>query len=155
MGTDMYSDADFLEINRRINRYRARLIPVLIALAAFSVLGYVRRIQPLALGGLALTAAATIFGIVFFLWPCLRYRAFLKDMGEGLSREMVGKVVSVADQAELQDGARVLPVHILLTREQDERIIYLNASKRDFMPQVGEEARFILFGRHIREIVPV
>lgn len=151
----MYSEADIHEINRRIRRYRMRLIPVLIALLALSVLGYARRIQPLAMGALALTAAAAIFGIIFYLLPCLRYRTFLRDMSNGLSREMVGTVVSVSDAIEPQDGARVQQVHILLTEEQDERIIYLNASKRDLMPPVGCKARFRLYGRHIREIIPV
>lgn len=151
----MYSEADTLEINRRIRRYRMRLIPLLIALLALAALGYARRIQSLALGGLALAAAAAIFGIVFYLWPCLRYRAFLRDMSTGLSREMVGTVVAVSDDIEPQDGARVQQVRILLTEAQDERIIYLNASKRDLMPPVGSEARFKLYGRHIREIVPV
>ena len=103
----------------------------------------------------ALLAAAACFGISFFLWPCLRYRGFLRDMEEGLSREMVGSVVSVADTPEPQDGALVLPVHILLTEERDEHIVYLNASKRDRMPPVGTEARFLLYGRHIRAIFPV
>lgn len=151
----MYSEDDFRMINRRIARCRAALIPALAIPAALAALGYVKRVKGLALGGLALLAAAACFGIAFFLWPCLRYRGFLRDMREGLSREMVGSVVSVADAPEPQDGARVLPVHILLTREQDERIIYLNASKRDQMPPLGTEARFVLYGRHIREIIPV
>lgn len=151
----MYTEKDMLDINRRIARYRNRLAPVVLALLALSALGYARRVRPLALGALALATAAACFGLIFYLWPCLRYRAFLKDMGEGLSREMVGTVVSVSDAVELQDGARVRQVHILLTEEQDERIIYLNASKGEFMPPVGVEARFKLYGRHIREIVPV
>lgn len=150
----MYSEKDTLEINHRIRRYRLIILPVLLALAALAVTGYVRRISWLALGALALTAMWAVFGLVFWLWPCLRYRAFLTDMAQGLSREMVGSVVSVAEKPESQDGAMVLPVHILLTAEQDERIVYLNASKRDLMPPVGAEARFKLFGRHIREIIP-
>ncbi|MBR0367308.1 MAG: hypothetical protein IJH86_02815 [Clostridia bacterium] len=150
----MYSEDDFRAIDRSIARCRIALIPVLAAFAAFAALGYVKRVKWLALGGLALLAAAACFGVAFFLWPCLRYRGFLRDMREGLSREMVGSVVSVADAPEPQDGALVLPVHILLTREQDERIVYLNASKRDKMPPVGTEARFSLYGRHIREIFP-
>lgn len=150
----MYSERDTLEINRRIRRCRTALLPVLLAFLSLSVAGYIRRVRWLALGALALLAVSACFGIGFFLWPRLRYRAFLRDMSEGLSREMVGRVVSVAERAELQDGAMVLPVHILLTAEQDERIIYLNASKRDGMPPVGTEARFKLYGRHIREILP-
>ena len=150
----MYSEDDFRAIDRRIARCRIALIPVLAAFAALAALGYVKRVKWLALGGLALLAAAACFGIAFFLWPCLRYRGFLRDMREGLSREMVGSVVSVADAPEPQDGALVLPVHILLTREQDERIVYLNASKRDKLPPPGTEVRLRLYGRHIREVHP-
>lgn len=151
----MYSEQDIIDINRRISRIRIGLWPVWIALAALSALGYVRRIKPLALGGLAVLAAAVLFGVIFFLWPCLRYRGFLRDMQKGLSREMVGSVVSVAENPEPQDGARVLPVHLLLTEEQDERIVYLNASKRDRLPPPGTEVRLRLYGRHIREVLPV
>ena len=150
----MYSEDDFRAIDRRIARCRIALIPVLAAFAALAALGYVKRVKWLALGGLALLAAAACFGIAFFLWPCLRYRGFLRDMREGLSREMVGSVVSVADAPEPQDGALVLPVHILLTREQDERIVYLNASKREQLPPPGTEVRLRLYGRHIREVLP-
>ena len=48
---------------------------------------------------------------------------------------MRGRVVSVADEPEFQDGAFVLPVHLLLADERDERIVYLNASKRAEFPQ--------------------
>lgn len=150
----MYSDKDIADISRRITRYRLTLLPVLAALAALAVLGYVRRVQWLAMGGLAVLAAAACFGLIYFLLPCLRYRAFLTDMQTGLSREMVGSVVSVSEEVEPQDGARVHQVHILLTEEQDERIVYLNDAKRDMMPPVGAEARFRLYGRHIREILP-
>lgn len=151
----MYSENDNLEINRRINRVRIVLYPALALCAALSVLGYGRRIQWLAIGALVLMAATAVFGGAFFLWPCLRYRRFLRDMREGLSREMEGSVVSVSDQPEPQDGARVLPVHLLLTKEQDERIVYLNASKREMLPPPGTEVRLKLYGRHIREVLPV
>ena len=150
----MYSEQDIIDINRRLNRIRVVFFPALIACAALSVLGYARRIKWLAMGGLALLAAAALFGGIFYLWPCLRYRGFLRDMREGLSREMTGSVVSVAEKAEPQDGALVLPVHLLLTEEQDERIVYLNASKRDMMPPPGTEVRLKLYGRHIREVLP-
>ena len=151
----MYSDQDIIDINRKLRRCRLVLFPTLAALAALSVLGYARRIKWLAMGSLAMLAVAALFGGVFFLWPCLRYRGFLRDMQEGLSREMVGSVVSVAEKAEPQDGALVLPVHLLLTEEQDERIVYLNASKRDKLPPPGTEVRLRLYGRHIREVLPV
>ena len=64
----MYSEDDFRAIDRRIARCRIALIPVLAAFAAFAALGYVKRVKWLALGGLALLAAAACFGVAFFLF---------------------------------------------------------------------------------------
>lgn len=148
----MYTERDMIEINARIRRNWLVLAPVLAALAAVFAVGLARRVEWLAMAGAGLLAAALCFGITFFLLPNGRYRAFLTDMQDGLSREMTGRVVSVAEKPEMQDGARVLPVHILLAEEQDERIVYLNASKADRFPPVGTDVRLSLYGRHIKAV---
>ena len=148
----MYSEADIAAIRRRILKIRAALIPVLAALAALAALSLVKRWKVPAYLSAAGLAVATVFGIAFYLMPCLRYLRFLNDLNTGLSREMTGTVVSVAEVPEVQDGARVLPVHLLLSDQQDERIIYLNASKRDRFPAPGANVTVTLCGRHIREV---
>ena len=150
----MYTEADFAEINRRIARCRAVLLPVLAALVALVALSILRRWQVAAFVSAGLLAVAAVFGLLFYLTPLMRYRAFLNDMQSGLSREMTGAVVSVAQTPEIQDGSRVLPVHLLLSKEQDERIIYLNASKRALFPDPGAQVRVTLCGRHIRDVFP-
>ena len=60
----------------------------------------------------------------------------------------------ITDQEDLQDGVRVLPVHIFLESEQDERIVYLDVSKADQFPAPGARVRLNCFGRHIKEAVP-
>ena len=148
----MYSEKDFADIRRRIVRGRMALAPVLIALAALVVVGLSRRVSFLAYGGAALLAAALVFGFAFYLLPCHRYLAFLNDLQKGLSRQMTGTVVSISDTPQPQDGARVLPVRLLLKDEQDERIIYLNASKRDRFPGPGAQVHVTLCGRHILQV---
>lgn len=148
----MYSEADRADIDRRVKRIAAILAAALIALIALTALALVKRVKVAALALAALTGAAAVFGVGFYLIPCLRYRAFLRDMREGLAREMEGTIVSIADAPETHDGARVLPVRLLLTDAQDERIIYLNASRRDLFPEPGTRVKVRLFGRHIREV---
>ena len=75
------------------------------------------------------------------------------EMGEGLVREACGNVLSVSDEPELQDGARVLRVHLMLDDPRDERILYLNASKRERFPGAGTWVRLQLCGRHIAEVL--
>ena len=170
----MYSERDMLEVNGRIRRGWLVLVPVLAIFAAAFVFALVKRNHALALAALPLLIVAFIYGFVAHLWPNLRYRRFLQDMANGLSRDVRGVIVNVADAAELQDGAMVLPVRVQLagadsgaqnaasalseriqqleagedTRE--ERILYLNASKRDRLPPVGAAVTLHCFGRHIR-----
>ncbi len=170
----MYSERDMLEVNGRIRRGWLVLVPVLAIFAAAFVFALVKRNHALALAALPLLIVAFIYSFVAHLWPNLRYRRFLQDMANGLSRDVRGVIVNVADAAELQDGAMVLPVRVQLTGAdssaqnaasalseriqqleagedtREERILYLNASKRDRLPPVGAAVTLHCFGRHIR-----
>lgn len=172
----MYSERDMLEVNFRIRRGWLVLAPVLAVFAAAFVFALVKRNHTLALVALPLMIVAFIFGFVAYLWPNLRYRRFLRDMAHGLSRDVRCVIVNVADEAELQDGAVVLPVRVQLTEAnsgaqnaasalseriqrleagkdtREERIVYLNASKRDQLPPAGAAVTLHCFGRHIRSV---
>lgn len=170
----MYSQRDMLEMDARIRRGWGILLPVVAAIAAALVFALVKRVHWLALVAGGLLVAAFMAGILGYLWPNLRYRRFLRDMASGLSRDVRGVIVAVSDEAELQDGAMVLPVHIQVesgnapagssalseriqqlesgedTRE--ERIVYLNVSKRELLPPVGTAVTLHCFGRHIKAV---
>ena len=172
----MYSERDMLEVNGRIRHGWLVLAPVLAAIAAVFVFALVKRNHVMALVAAPLLIVAFIYGFVAHLWPNLRYRRFLQDMANGLSRDLRGVIVNVADVPELQDGAMVLPVRVQLTEANDgaqngtsalseriqqleagedtreERIVYLNASKRDRLPSVGTTVTLHCFGRHIRSV---
>ena len=80
--------------------------------------------------------------------------AYAKE-GENLviTGRNVKKLEDAKDELENLYGVRVLPVRIFLNDEQDERIVYLNASKTAGFPAVGSEVKLSCFGRHIREVV--
>lgn len=171
----MYSEQDFNEINGKIRKNWLALGPVLAALLAAYVYGFVARIKWLAMTAGPLLFVAACFGVLAWLWPNGRYKRFLEDMESGLSREVRGTIVEIGETAELQDGARVLPVRVKLepdearasleasvasrrlsleSREdtEDERIVYLNASKREGFPEEGSAVRLDCFGRHIKSV---
>ena len=148
----MYSEQDFIDINRRIHKNTAALIPTVVVILAAYIFAMKARIQPLAMGAGVALVLALCFGIGFFLLPNLRYRGFLQDMQTGLNREMEGTIVEISDHVEPQDGARVHQVRLLLTKEEDERIVYLNASKREGFPGPGAKVKLSLYGRHIRSV---
>jgi hypothetical protein len=169
----MYSERDMLEIDGRIRRAWLELIPVLVVIAAALVFALVRRIHWLALVAAPLLIVAFMYGFIARLWPNLRYRRFLRDMENGLSRDLQGVVVAIADVPELHDGAMVLPVRIQAEADvptgtsalseriqqleagedtREERIVYLNVAKRDAMPAPGTPVTLHCFGRHIKGV---
>ena len=108
----MYSERDMLEINRKIKKNLLVLLPLLAALLAAYVCGLTLGVKWLVMAAGAMIFVAACYGILAYLWPNLRYRRFLRDMNDGLSREMRGTIVEVSETAEPQDGAMVLPVRI-------------------------------------------
>lgn len=148
----MYSKQDYMEINRKIRKKEVILGAVLIAFLAGYVLALILRIKWLVMLCGPLLFVAACFGITFALWPDLRYRNFLQDLDSRLTQEISGTVLSVSKEAELQDGAMVLPVHVRLDKDQDDHIVYLNASKAEGFPPAGTKVTLQCCGRHIRNI---
>lgn len=178
----MYSENDMRAINGRIRKNLLVTVPILAALLAAYIYALAARVKWLAMTAGPLIFVAACFGFLAWLWPNLSYRRFLRDMSEGLSREVRGTIAAIGEKPETQDGARVLPVRLILDpgaegdgREKpvhrasveavrlgletpdgpDERIVYLNVSKRADFPGPGAHVALICFGRHIREIKEV
>ena len=172
----MYTERDMAQINGKIRKNCLALGPVLAALAAAYVYALSARVKWLAMVAGPLLFVAACFGFLFFLWPNLRYRGFLRDMQQGLSRDVKGTIVSISGDEEMQDGAMVLPVRVRLDPDadaaeakqtsalaerlrletdddtRDERIVYLNASKRVGFPGPGARVTLHCFGRHVRSV---
>lgn len=148
----MYSENDIKDINHRIKVNLRVLLPILAIMLAGYIVALVMAVEWLVmtLGGMLFVVAC--YGVLAYLRPNMRYRRFLLDMNEGLTRNLEGSIVAVSEQEDLQDGVRVLPVHIMLAEEQDERIIYLNASKAEAFPKPGTAVDVHCYGRHIREV---
>lgn len=149
----MYTQQDQDQIRQRIVKYTVIAVILSAGLLTGYVMGMVKRSQPLSMGmGFGLFAEICFMWCVY-LYPCIRYWQFLRDMKTGLAREMCGSIVEVSEKEDLQDGVRVLPVRVLLDEEQDERIVYLNVSKAEHFPEAGRHVRLNCYGRHIKEVV--
>lgn len=149
----MYTQQDRIQVRGRIIKYCVITGIFTAALLALYVVGLIQRwkIGVMATGGAIF--AVICFGWLMFIWPCVRYSLFLRDMTNGLTRVVAGSIVEVSAQEDYQDGVRVLPVRVLLTEEQDERIVYLNATKAEGFPKAGTQVELQCYGRHIKEVV--
>ncbi|MBQ3479497.1 MAG: hypothetical protein IJH25_15165 [Clostridia bacterium] len=150
----MYTDRDTIEITNKLRKNWAVLTPVLLVILGFYILALRQRVEWLAMVMGPLLFATACFGFIAYIYPNTKYRRFLEELQTGLTREMRGIIVSVSDTPEEQDGAMVLPVHLFLSEEQDERIVYLNVSKADQLPKIGSEVLLRCCGRHIKEAIP-
>ena len=173
----MYSEADIRQINARIKKNWLALGPVLAALLGAYIYALAAGIEWLAMVVGPLIFVAACYGVLAYLSPNMGYRRFLQDMQTGLSRDVSGVIVEVSEKEEAQDGARVLPVRIRLDEAslkaqgapgasvasrrmglesaqdtEDERIVYLNVSKRGLMPPEGTRVLLHCFGRHIKAV---
>lgn len=149
----MYTEQDRAEIRHRIKKYVSITVGMGLVWIAGYVLSMIFRWQIPAYAFGIITFITLCFGWIMFIRPCIRYNAFLRDMQSGLGRSMEGTVVEVSGDEDYQDGVRVFPVRILLKEEQDERIVYLNVSKRQQFPEPGTAVRVNCFGRHIKEVL--
>lgn len=148
----MYSEKDIIDINIKIKKNFQILVPMLLLLIVAYVAALLMAAQGMVYVVGALICVVTCYGIIACFAPNMRYRRFLLDMQEGLSREMKGRIVEISHKSDYQDGVRVLPVRIFLESEQDERIVYLNVSKTEGFPAEGETVVLRCYGRHIREV---
>ena len=172
----MYTEQDLNVINARIRKNWLVLGPILAALLAGYIYALSAGIEWLAMVLGALLFVAACYGLLAYLIPNMRYRGFLLDMEAGLSRDVRGTIVEISGTPELQDGAMVLPVRVKLDPDQlessmpvgtveskrlglesnedteDERIVYLNTSKRALLPGPGAEVVLHCYGRHIKSV---
>lgn len=173
----MYTEQDLAVINGRIRKNWIVLTPVLVAILAAYVYALHAGIYWLAMTMGPLLFVAACYGILAYLMPNMRYRGFLLDLQNGLTREVRGTIVGISEQAELQDGAMVLPVRVRLDPDEsgekpakhssalagrlkldqqddtdDERIVYLNVSKREGFPGPGAAVTLRCCGRHVKSV---
>ena len=151
----MYTQQDQIQNKNRIIKNSVICGVVLAAMLVLFKVGLDKRWSTIVTVDSCLMFAWTCFMWLMFIWPCIKYSFFLKDMNQGIGRELTGSIVEVSGNEEMQDGVRVLPVRIFLESEQDERIVYLNATKTEGFPKAGENVKLGCFGRHIKQVTIV
>lgn len=145
----MYSEKDLEQINGKIKK-NVLVVSIIAAIVlADFVVALVKGVEWMAMVAAAVLFCVVAYSLTAYIIPNVRYRRFLKDVQAGLSREMRGSIVEIGAQEEPQDGVRVLPVRIHLADEDDERLVYLNASKREMFAKAGDAVSLECYGRHI------
>lgn len=145
----MYTEKDLAQINGKLKKNVIVLLIVTAVLMGIFVASLIIGIEWLAMVMGSVVFFAVAYGFTAYIIPNARYRRFLKDVREGLSREVRGSIVEISEDEEDQDGVRVLHVRVHLADEDDERFVYLNVSKKDLFAKVGANVSMQCYGRHI------
>ena len=148
----MYTQQDQIQNKNRIIKYSVITGVVLGVMLALYIIGIKSRMESVVMVQGCAMFAWVCFMWLMFIWPCVRYSFFLKDLEQGIGRELTGSIVEISADEEMQDGVRVLPVRLFLESEQDERIVYLSATKTEGFPQPGARVKLGCFGRHIKQV---
>ena len=150
----MYTEKDVFLARKCLLRTAGWMTAVLAVLLAGYAAALVQgRYAPAAV----LAVVMLVFGLFFgdlLLMPRLRYARFLKEMGKGLRRSADCVLEHVDAAVQMQDGVKVHALQVRLA-DGDSRIYYLNASKLDFLPEMGTGIRVVSYGRHVVEFMVI
>lgn len=146
----MYTPDDLRHACRQQRRQIALLLALLLPLLAAYVLALIHGSRSLMLILAILAFAWCLFAGDLLVLPARRYVRFLKEMGEGLRRKCICTPDCLSEKTELQDGVRVHALQVKLA-DGDSRIYYINASKIEFLPEMGKTVLLTSWGRHIVE----
>lgn len=107
----------------------------------------------------ALTIGITLFfgAFIIFFWgmkltPHLHYRRYLREVYQGLSREVEGQVVAFEESVVFRDGLFFYPMVINvgdLKNAEDERLLYWDARLPRPNTQLGTRVRLKAHGNDI------
>ncbi len=131
----MYSEKDAQINGGRIRKEALTMLLCMSPFLAAAAAGVVLRIEPL-----CTVAVILAVSMAFFLWdmrvgPLFRYRAFLREIQSGMTRETVGALVRVNPDPVYQDGvySREMIVNIYedMSEEGERRFLVDMAKEID------------------------
>lgn len=144
----LYTEEDRMRSDSMARRWALILGGAELALLAAYVAGIALGRRWMMLAALLLGFAVALFLGDLCLLPALRYRKFLRELDRGLRRSAVCTVGSLRPEAEMQDGARVRELQVLLS-DGDSRIFYVNADHAACIPEPGARIELESYGRHV------
>lgn len=137
---------------RSLNRCRGLLASTCVPLLAVYVLGIAKGWQGLMLAAILAGFGCAVFICDLKLLPALRYVRFLNEMEQGLRRSVDCVLEALEAGEQMQDGVRVRALHVQLTENGDSRILYVNASKAERLPDMNVRVRLTSYGRHVVDV---
>lgn len=149
----MYTETDLTNVKNQLVKILLLISAVLLAVIVPSIAFLLRK--PVWIGSLILAAGICI---VIFLWgvigtPIYRYFQFLKDIFEGRTREIKGKVVRAEEKPVYKDN-RLLYYEVWIIDDEDseERVLLFDDNKGKPSVQADKHYTFRIHENFITQI---
>lgn len=147
----MYTEADELTCQGQLKKNLWISLGIAVVTLALIVAGVILRYK-----WASVAVSALGFSLAYFVWsmkglPWYRYRRFLRDIREGLSRVTVGRFVSVSEEEREREGVmfREFLLEVDEEGEEDERLFYWDAGKQLPQLRAGQRLTLTSFGNYI------
>lgn len=150
--TALYSDNDLQRAQSAIkSRLTFFFLIVAVALAVL-VAALILRYKIPAIALTVLFSWIAYFYLSTKALPWIRYRRFLREMGEGLSRVTEGRFVLVGESSRMVDGVEVYDFVLRVgDEEEDERLFLWDADKPRPEIAEGQLMRIISYSNYVKE----
>ena len=148
----MYDQQDAARNKQEIKKETMRMLLCMLPFFAVAAVTFVLRIEPLCIAAVALMAATVIFLGDLKLGPHLRYRAFLREISGGLTRQTVGALVRVSPDPVYQDGVYSREIFINIYEdmsEEGERRFLLDCVKPIDESMMGRDVVITSHGSYV------
>lgn len=154
----MYSDKDALINSGRMKKEAAKMLLCMLPFLVAAVGTFLLRNEVL-----CIIAVIAAFSVMIFFWdlrvgPLVRYRAFLREIHSGLTRETVGTLVRVGADLIYQDGVYsrevILNIYEDLSEEGERRFL-LDCAKEIDEALVGHDVELTSHGSFVLNIEPI
>ncbi|MBR5287546.1 MAG: hypothetical protein IKU34_03010 [Clostridia bacterium] len=153
----MYSEKDAMINGGQIRKEAVKILLCMLPFLAAAVAAFIVRLEPVCI---AATIAAG--SVMLFLWdlrlgPLFRYKAFLREIQSGLTRETVGALVRVSPDPVYQDGVYSHEMIINIYEdmsEEGERRFLLDCTKSFDEKMMGQDVVIISHGSYVLDMKP-
>ena len=147
----MYSEQDFARAEVNFKKYLVAGLAVVGVGATATIVTLVFRMRYVMNVIAVLTACVSYGFITIKVMPHIRYRRFLNEMRNGMSRETDGWFVSFSDEPRMMDGIAVHDVIIRIgSEEEDERLFLWDDDKPFPAVRTDDAIHIVSYGNHIK-----
>lgn len=149
----LYGESDKVRTATALRKSLIALLCVLVPTIGVLIATLILRNKYVGIGVTIVGAWVCYYIIMQKMMPWFRYKRFLKDMDEGLSRATDGWFVSLSESPRLSDG---VAVHDFVLRvgdeEEDERLFLWDDDKELPTLNAGDPVHIVSFSNFVKEL---